>query len=79
MLSAGCMRWPRRGVVEVRGGMERAVRTPDGRTLAVEDAGDPGGRPVLVHGGTPCSRHLYGPNVADAARRDAGVFDIQGE
>jgi len=53
MLSAGCMRWPRRGVVEVRGGMERAVRTPDGRTLAVEDAGDPGGRPVLVHEGTP--------------------------
>jgi pimeloyl-ACP methyl ester carboxylesterase len=49
--------------------MERAVRTPDGRTLAVEDAGDPAGRPVLVHGGSPCSRHLYGPWVADAARR----------
>ena len=27
--------------------MDRAVRTPDGRTLAVEDAGDPAGRPVL--------------------------------
>jgi len=49
--------------------MERAVRTPDGRILAVEDAGDPAGRPVLVHGGTPCSRHLYGPWVADAAGR----------
>ena len=27
--------------------MERTVRTPDGRTLAVEDAGDPAGRPVI--------------------------------
>src|SRR6516162_9080551 len=49
--------------------MERAVRTPDGRTLAVEDAGDPAGRPVLVHEGAPCSRHLYGPWVTDAAGR----------
>jgi pimeloyl-ACP methyl ester carboxylesterase len=49
--------------------MERAVRTPDGRTLAVEVAGDPVGRVVLVHGGTPNSRHLYGPSVADAAAR----------
>jgi pimeloyl-ACP methyl ester carboxylesterase len=49
--------------------MERTVRTADGRTLAVEDAGDPAGRPVLVHEGTPCSRHLYGPWVANAAGR----------
>jgi pimeloyl-ACP methyl ester carboxylesterase len=49
--------------------MERAIRTPDGRTLAVEDYGDPAGRPVLVHMGTPNSRRLYGPNVADAAAR----------
>jgi len=49
--------------------MERAVRTPDGRTLAVEDAGDPAGRAVLVHNGMPNSRHLYGPWVADAAGR----------
>jgi pimeloyl-ACP methyl ester carboxylesterase len=49
--------------------MERAVRTPDGRTLAIEDTGDPAGRPVLVHGGTPCSRNLYPPNVTDAAER----------
>src|SRR5215468_11254907 len=49
--------------------MERSVHTPDGRTLAVEDAGDPAGRPVLVHMGSPNSRHLYGPNVADAAAR----------
>jgi pimeloyl-ACP methyl ester carboxylesterase len=49
--------------------MERMVGAPDGRTLAVEDAGDPDGRPVLVHMGSPNSRHLYGPNVADAASR----------
>jgi pimeloyl-ACP methyl ester carboxylesterase len=49
--------------------MERAVRTPDGRTLTVEDVGDPAGRVVLVHDGTPNSRHLYGPWVADAAGR----------
>ncbi len=49
--------------------MQRTVRTPDGRTLAVEDRGDPAGRPVLVHLGTPNSRHLYGPNVRDAAER----------
>src|SRR5262249_12494250 len=42
-------------------GMERAVRTPGGRDLAVEDAGHPAGRVGLVHGGTPRSRHLYGP------------------
>ena len=51
------------------GDMDRTVRTPDGRTLAVEDAGDPAGRPVLVHDGTPAGRHLYGPWVADAAGR----------
>jgi pimeloyl-ACP methyl ester carboxylesterase len=49
--------------------VERTVHTPDGRVLAVEDAGDPAGRPVLVHNGTPNSRLLYGPNVADAAER----------
>jgi pimeloyl-ACP methyl ester carboxylesterase len=49
--------------------MEWLVTTPDGRTLAVEDAGDPDGRPVMVHVGTPNSRHLYGRTVADAAAR----------
>jgi pimeloyl-ACP methyl ester carboxylesterase len=47
--------------------MQRMVQTPDGRVLAVEEAGDPAGRPVLVHNGTPNSRHLYGPNAQDAA------------
>jgi len=49
--------------------MERTVRRPDGRTLTLEDVGDPNGKPVIVHGGTPNSRHLYPPNVADAERR----------
>lgn len=49
--------------------MQRTVRTPDGRTLAVEESGDPAGRPVLAHMGTPNSRHLYGPNARDAAAR----------
>jgi pimeloyl-ACP methyl ester carboxylesterase len=49
--------------------MERTVRTPDGRTLAVEDDGDPAGRPVLFHSGMPNSRHLHGPHVADAAEK----------
>jgi len=48
---------------------QRTARTPDGRTLAIEEAGDPGGRPVLVHNGTPNSRHLYAPIAADAAAR----------
>lgn len=36
--------------------MEWLVETPDGRTLAVEDAGDRGGGPVLVYVGTPGGR-----------------------
>jgi pimeloyl-ACP methyl ester carboxylesterase len=49
--------------------IERTVTTPDGRILAVQEAGDPAGRPVVVHLGTPHTRHLYGPHVADAASR----------
>ena len=49
--------------------MERTVTTPDGRILAVQEGGDPAGRPVLVHNGSPNSRHLYGPHAADAAER----------
>ena len=48
------------------------VLTKDGRTLAVEDAGDRAGRPVLVHVGTPNSRHLYGRTVAAAAPAACG-------
>lgn len=51
--------------------MQCTVHTPDGRLLAVEDRGDPAGRPVLVHHGTPSSRKaaFYGPWVRDAAER----------
>jgi pimeloyl-ACP methyl ester carboxylesterase len=49
--------------------VQRTVRTRDGRVLAVEEAGDPAGRPVLVQGGTPGSRLLYGPHARDAAER----------
>ncbi len=49
--------------------MERTARAPDGRILAIEEAGDPNGRPVLVHMGTPNSRHLYQPVTIDAAVR----------
>jgi pimeloyl-ACP methyl ester carboxylesterase len=49
--------------------VDRTARTPDGRVLAIEEAGDPNGRPVLVHGGSPNSRHLYPPATIDAAVR----------
>jgi len=49
--------------------VDRTVQTPDGRTLAVEEVGDPNGHPVLVHEGTPNSRHLYPPAAIDAAVR----------
>jgi pimeloyl-ACP methyl ester carboxylesterase len=49
--------------------MEWFVKTADGRTLAVEDTGDRSGPPVLVHVGTPNSRHLYGRTVTDATAR----------
>jgi pimeloyl-ACP methyl ester carboxylesterase len=48
---------------------QRTVTTPDGRTLAIEEAGDPVGQPVLVHNGTPNSRHIFAPVAADAAAR----------
>ncbi len=49
--------------------IQRTAKTPDGRILAIEEAGDPVGRPVLCHNGTPNSRRLYGPHAADAAAR----------
>jgi pimeloyl-ACP methyl ester carboxylesterase len=49
--------------------MEWFLTTPDGRTLAVQDAGDRGGRPVMAHHGTPGGRRVYGPRtLADAER-----------
>jgi pimeloyl-ACP methyl ester carboxylesterase len=54
--------------------MERVVQTGDGRALAVEEGGDLAGRPVLVHNGTPNSRHIYGPIAADATRRGLRII-----
>lgn len=48
---------------------EHRVDAPDGRVLAVMEGGDPAGPAVVVHHGTPMSRLLYGPNVADAEAR----------
>ena len=47
--------------------LDRTVQAPDGRTLLVEEGGDPAGRPILELAGTPNSRHLYGPHLAHAA------------
>jgi len=49
--------------------MDRVIDAAGGRVLTVEEDGEPGGIPVLVHNGTPNSRHLYAPNAADAAGR----------
>jgi pimeloyl-ACP methyl ester carboxylesterase len=47
----------------------RTIQTPDGRDLCLELGGDEDGFPVFVNGGTPNSRHLYEPWLADASRR----------
>src|SRR6201996_5697008 len=49
--------------------MDHRIKPPDGRTLAVQEDGDPDGKPVLAHNGTPNSRLLYPPHVTDAAAR----------
>ncbi len=58
--------------------MDWFVPTPDGRTLAVEDAGDRDGRPVMVHMGTPGGRRVYGRRtLADAERRRAPADQLR--
>jgi pimeloyl-ACP methyl ester carboxylesterase len=53
-----------------RRGLWSTSSTLDGRTLAVQEGGDPAGRPLLVHPGLPnSSRHQYAPFAADAAGR----------
>ncbi len=47
----------------------RTVSAGQGRDVCLEMAGDRQGIPVLVHNGTPNSRHLYGPWIADAAAK----------
>lgn len=48
---------------------EQAVRPEPGRKLQVREEGDPTGKPVFVLHGTPGSRLMYGPIVADAAKK----------
>jgi pimeloyl-ACP methyl ester carboxylesterase len=49
----------------------RIVRLPDGRSLAYDEYGDPGGTPVLnCHGGLTCRRDIEG---CDRDAREAGV------
>jgi pimeloyl-ACP methyl ester carboxylesterase len=44
----------------------RSVATPDGRTLAVYEGGDPGGVAVIWHHGTPGCGAIYEPWSVDA-------------
>jgi pimeloyl-ACP methyl ester carboxylesterase len=48
---------------------ELDVTLRDGRTLHVYDDGDPDGKPVVVHHGTPSAGHLFMPHVEDAQKR----------
>lgn len=45
------------------------ITTQDGRSLTVYDAGDPSGRPVVFHHGTPMSGIPFEPHIADARKR----------
>ncbi len=44
----------------------RTIPAGGGRELCVELAGEPDGKPILVHPGEPMSRRLYGGWIADA-------------
>ena len=46
----------------------RAVQGPDGETIRVEEFGEPGGKPLLVHPGSLGSRRLFRPDGELAAR-----------
>ena len=50
--------------------VDRTVTTPDGRTIAVQEGGDPHGRPVLAHRGWLIShdRPGYGGSTAQPGR-----------
>src|SRR6266508_336487 len=52
----------------------REVRTPDGRTLAVREGGDPAGVPMLVYHGTPGSSLFYEPHLRDAEKEGIRLF-----
>ena len=47
----------------------RTIPVGSGRELCVELAGEPDGKPILVHTGEPMSRRLYGGWIADAEKK----------
>ena len=47
----------------------RTISAGGGRELCVELAGEPDGKPILVHAGEPMSRLLYGGWIADAEQK----------
>ena len=47
----------------------RTISVGSGRELCVEVAGAPHGKPILIHAGSPNSRHLYGGWIADAEEK----------
>ena len=49
--------------------INHSVTTSDGRTLKAAEDGDRRGKPIFALHGTPGSLILYGPHVADAAKR----------
>lgn len=50
------------------------VRAPDGRDLLVESAGDPRGKTLLFHNGTPTSRKIFQDMAEEANTRDAHLL-----
>lgn len=50
------------------------VRTPDGRDLLVESTGDPTGRTLLFHNGTPTSRKIFQDMAEEANTRGAHLL-----
>jgi hypothetical protein len=47
---------------------EHTVTTSDGRRLGVLETGDPEGKPVVVHSGTPASKLPFPPWVRAAEK-----------
>ena len=50
----------------------RVVSVADGELIRVDEFGEPGGKPVLVHPGSPGSRQLFRPD-AELAVREFGL------
>jgi len=55
-------------VIDTLAHLEHRVRTPDGRTLAVAEWGDPNGLPVIAMHGTPGGRITYWQDATIYAR-----------